>query len=95
MVYTIAFLPGLVLELFGIYWIAGPMTLLVLPMAMLINGIMYGIQSRMFTEQGLKVRQNPLGFIFYSLFYGLVLQPACVVGYIQEFVTRGKRWGTK
>ncbi|WP_185219073.1 glycosyltransferase [Paraburkholderia dinghuensis] len=95
LVYTLAFVPGLVLALFGIYWIAGPMTLLVLPMAILINGIMFRIQSRMFIEQGLRVRRNPFGFLFYSLFYGLVLQPACVVGYFQEFVTRGKRWGTK
>jgi biofilm PGA synthesis N-glycosyltransferase PgaC len=94
-VYSLAFLPGLVLALFGIYWIAGPMTLLVLPMAMLINGIMYRIQSRMFVEQELKVRRNMLGFLFYSLLYGIVLQPACVVGYVQEFVTRSKHWGTK
>jgi poly-beta-1,6-N-acetyl-D-glucosamine synthase len=93
--YTLAFVPGLVLALFGIYWIAGPMTLLVLPTAVIINGIMFRVQSGMFTEQGLKVRRNVLGFIFYSLFYGLVLQPACVVGYVQEFVTRSKRWGTK
>ncbi|CAB3696593.1 hypothetical protein LMG27174_03453 [Paraburkholderia rhynchosiae] len=95
LVYTLAFLPGLVLALFGIYWVAGPMTLLVLPMAMAVNGLMYRIQSGMFTEQDLKVRRNVLGFLLYSLFYGLVLQPACVVGYVQEFVTRGKRWGTK
>ncbi|MFD1560280.1 glycosyltransferase [Paraburkholderia silviterrae] len=95
LVYTFAFLPGLVLALFGIRWIAGPMTLLVLPMAMLINVLMYRIQNRMFTEQGLKVRRNRLGFVCYSLLYGLVLQPACVVGYAQEFVTRSKRWGTK
>lgn len=94
-VYTLAFVPGLVLALFGIYWIAGPMTLFVLPMALVINGVMYRIQSRMFTAQNLKVRRNWLGFIGYSLFYGLVLQPACVVGYVQEFVTRTKRWGTK
>ncbi|WP_321931339.1 glycosyltransferase [Paraburkholderia guartelaensis] len=95
LVYTLAFVPGLLLALFGIYWIAGPMTLLVLPMAMLVNWIMFRIQAGMFAAQGLKVRRNVPGFILYSLFYGLVLQPACVVGYVQEFVTRGKRWGTK
>ncbi|MEM5329130.1 glycosyltransferase family 2 protein [Paraburkholderia sp. JHI2823] len=95
LVYTLAFVPGLVLALFGIYWIAGPITLLVLPMAMLVNWIMFRIQAGMFSAQGLKVRRNAFGFIFYSLFYGVVLQPACVVGYVQEFVTRGKRWGTK
>jgi len=95
LVYTIAFLPGLVLALFGIYWIAGPMTLLVLPLGMLVNVVMFRIQSRMFAEQGLKVRRNVGGFLFYALFYGLILQPACVIGYMQEILNRAKTWGTK
>ncbi len=95
LMYTLAFIPGLLLAMFGIYWIAGPMTLLVLPLAFLVNYIMYGIQSRMFTEQGLKVRRNVHGFFFYSLLYSLVLQPACVIGYAQEILNRAKSWGTK
>ena len=95
LVYTFAFIPGLVLALFGIYWVAGPMTLLVLPLAMLVNYLMYSIQTKMFTEQGLTVRRNVPGFIFYALFYSVVLQPACVVGYLQELVSRTKKWGTK
>ncbi|WP_028214109.1 hypothetical protein [Paraburkholderia mimosarum] len=67
LVYTLAFVPGLVLALFGIYWIAGPMTLPVLPMAMFVNWIMFRIQSGMFAAQGLKVRRNAFGFVFYSL----------------------------
>lgn len=95
LVYSFAFIPGLALALFGIYWVAGPMTLLVLPLAMIVNYLMYSIQAKMFTEQGLKVRRNVPGFIFYALFYSIVLQPACVVGYIQEVVSRTKNWGTK
>jgi len=94
--YTLVFIPGIILALFGIYWIAGPMTLLVLPLAMIVNYIMYRIQIRMFEEQGLKVRKNIIGFLFYALFYGLILQPACVAGYIKELVWgRVKSWGTK
>lgn len=95
LVYTFAFIPGLVLAIFGFYWIAGPMTLLVLPLAMIVNYLMYSIQAKMFTEQGLKVRRNVPGFIFYALFYSVVLQPACVLGYIQEVISRSKNWGTK
>lgn len=94
-IYTLAFLPGLLLALFGIYWIAGPMTLLVLPMAALINGLMFRVQSRMFRQQGLKVRQNFIGFVFYTLFYSAVLQPACLLGYLSELFNRRKQWGTK
>lgn len=95
LVYTFAFVPGLVLALFGVYWIAGPMTLLVLPLAMLVNYLMFTVQAKMFTEQGLKVRRNVVGFIFYALFYSVVLQPACVLGYIKEVISRSKNWGTK
>ena len=95
LVYTFAFIPGLVLALFGVYWLAGPMTLLVLPLAMLVNYLMFRIQSKMFVEQGLQVRRNIFGFIFYALFYSIVLQPACVIGYTKELTSRKKNWGTK
>jgi biofilm PGA synthesis N-glycosyltransferase PgaC len=94
-IYTLFFIPGLVLAMFGIYWVAGPMTLLVLPLAFVVNYLMFFIQSRMFKAQGLKVRHNPVGFIFYSLFYGIVLQPGCVLGYLSEILNLRKRWGTK
>jgi hypothetical protein len=56
--YSLFFLPGVVLALFGIYWIAGPMTLALLPMALLMNFLMYRIGSLMFVKQGLRVRRN-------------------------------------
>lgn len=94
-VYTLFFIPGLVLALFGVYWLAGPMTLLVLPMAFAVNYLMFFIQSRMFRAQGLKVRRNPIGFLVYALFYGVVLQPGCVLGYLSEMLNLRKHWGTK
>ncbi len=93
--FTLAFIPGLVLALFGIYWIAGPLTLLLLPLAGLVNLVMFRIQSRMFAEQGLRVRRNWRGFLFYALCYSFVLQPACVIGYAMEILNRSKTWGTK
>lgn len=95
LVYTLFFLPGLVLALFGCYWLAGPMTLLVLPLAGVVNYLMFYIQSHMFRAQGLKVRRNPVGFMVYALFYGCVLQPGCVAGYLSELLHLRKHWGTK
>lgn len=95
LIYTLVFIPGLLLACFGIYWLAGPMTLLVLPMAGLVNYLMYVIQSRMFRAQNLKVRHNPFGLMMYTLFYGVVLQPGCVMGYVAELLKMRKRWGTK
>lgn len=93
--FTLAFIPGLILALFGIYWIAGPLTFLLLPLAAIVNGIMFQVQRRMFEEQGLRVRRNLRGFLFYTLCYSFVLQPACVVGYVKELLNRSKTWGTK
>lgn len=71
------------------------MTLLVLPLAMLVNYLMFHIQSHMFRSQHLRVRRNIVGFVAYALFYSVVLQPACVWGYLKELVSRTKNWGTK
>ncbi|MGH8060499.1 MAG: glycosyltransferase family 2 protein [Pseudoxanthomonas sp.] len=93
--YTLAFLPGLILALFGYYWIAGLMTLLVLPLAMLWNAVIFGVQTRMFKKQDLRVRRNIGGFLFYTLGYTMLLQPVCVMGYAAELLRMRKTWGTK
>jgi biofilm PGA synthesis N-glycosyltransferase PgaC len=95
LVYTLAFLPGLVLALFGYYWIAGLMTLLVLPLAMLWNIVIFSVQTRMFKRQDLRVRRNLAGFLFYSMGYTMLLQPVCVMGYAAELLRLRKTWGTK
>ncbi len=94
-VYTVAFLPGLILALFGVYWIAGPMTLALLPMALLMNFLMYRVSGRMFGDQGLRVRRNVAGFLIYVFGYSLILQPVSVAGYVSEMLGLSKTWGTK
>jgi biofilm PGA synthesis N-glycosyltransferase PgaC len=93
--YTFGFIPGLILACFGVYWIVGPMTLSLLPMAFLLNWQMYLKGRKMFAAEGLHVRANALGFIFYVFAYGVILQPACVYGYFSEFLNLRKSWGTK
>ena len=93
--YTVFFIPGIVLALFGIYWIAGPLTLALLPMALGINYVMYRVGSQMFAANGLHVRRNLSGFLTYAFAYSLILQPACLPGYFAEIFGRPKRWGTK
>lgn len=93
--YTIGFIPGLILACFGVFWIVGPMTLFLLPMGFLLNWQMFIKGRSMFREQNLKIRANVFGFLFYVFAYGLVLQPACVYGYISEFFNLRKSWGAK
>jgi biofilm PGA synthesis N-glycosyltransferase PgaC len=93
--FTFGFIPGLVLACFGIFWIAGPMTLSLLPMAFLLNWQMYLKGRAMFNAEHLTIRANILGFLSYVFAYGLVLQPACVYGYFSELFNLRKSWGTK
>ena len=93
--FTFGFIPGLVLACFGIYWIVGPMTLALLPMAFLLNWQKYKKGRSIFIDEHLKIRANFLGFIFYVFAYGLILQPACVYGYFSELFNTRKSWGTK
>lgn len=93
--FTFGFIPGLILACFGIFWIAGPMTLSLLPMAFLLNWQMYLKGKAMFNAEHLTVRANILGFLSYVFAYGFILQPACVYGYFSELFNLRKSWGTK
>ena len=94
-VFTFLFIPGVILAFFGYYWIAGPMTLLTLPLAALWNVIIYRIQQRMFRDQGLRVRKNYKALLVYILGYAALMQPVSLWGYISEILGRKKKWGTK
>jgi biofilm PGA synthesis N-glycosyltransferase PgaC len=93
--FALGFIPGLILACFGVFWIAGPMTLSLLPMAFLLNWQMYLKGKAMFNDEHLTVRTNALGFLSYVFAYGLILQPACVYGYFSELFNLRKTWGTK
>lgn len=95
LIFTAVFIPGIVLALFGYYWIAGPITLALVPMAMAMNYFMYRIGRELFIEKGLKVRFNPSGFFIYTLFYSMIMQPVSLMGYLAEVLNLRKTWGTK
>ncbi len=94
-VYSLVFIPGLVLACLGYYYIAGPLTLAVLPLAALWNVVIFRIQRDVYRNAELKVRRNPGGFLFYALAYSLLMQPVCAWGYIAELIGMKKKWDTK
>ncbi|QGW83162.1 glycosyltransferase [Variovorax paradoxus] len=93
--FTIGFIPGIIFALFGYYWIVGPMTLALIPAAFALSFLMFSIERRMFKKTGLVVRKNIQGFFVYVLLYSLLLQPASVLGYLDELFRKPKAWGTK
>jgi biofilm PGA synthesis N-glycosyltransferase PgaC len=95
LIYTLIFMPGLLLACFGYFYIAGPLTVAVLPLTILWNGIIFRIQSGVYQREGLIVRRNLRGFLFYALGYSLLMQPVCVWGYCAELMGLRKSWGTK
>ncbi|WP_068786998.1 glycosyltransferase family 2 protein [Paenibacillus phocaensis] len=92
LVYTFCWLPGLVLAFFGIFWIVGPATLLVLPLTFIQNFILYRYQSQVFRSLNLRIRKNLFGFIAYVLFYQMVMSPVSFYGYVQEALQRKRIW---
>ncbi|MDR7419680.1 MAG: glycosyltransferase [Armatimonadota bacterium] len=90
--YSLIFLPGVVLALFGHYWIAGPMTLFVLPLVALVAMAMYAKQVAVFRELGLRIRRNRVGFLGWLLIYQILMSPVATLGYVRELVGAQKRW---
>jgi poly-beta-1,6-N-acetyl-D-glucosamine synthase len=90
--YTFIFIPGVVLAMFGHYYIAGPITLLVMPITFSIIFVMFLKERRIFNQLGLKVRRGRLGVILYALFYQVIMSPVCVVGYVQEIFGFSRKW---
>ena len=84
--YVFGFMPGIIMALFGYYYNAGIMTLVLLPMAMACNRLMLYIENGMFRRQGLKVRQNLLGFFFYAVCSSFILHPVSIWGYLAELL---------
>ena len=92
LVYTFCWIPGLVLAMFGIFWIIGPMTLLVLPLALIQNYILYSYQKNVFRDLDLRIRKNKFAFVAYVLFYQIIMSPVSVIGYVQELFSVNRVW---
>ncbi|HET9402961.1 MAG TPA: glycosyltransferase family 2 protein [Burkholderiales bacterium] len=93
--FTFGFIPGLVLALFGKYWLVGPATLAVIPSAILMGAVMQRLSAQVFTALDLQIRRDAIGFMGYTLGYNLILQPSSLRGYFAEVLGLPKTWGTK
>jgi biofilm PGA synthesis N-glycosyltransferase PgaC len=90
--YSVIFLPGVVLAMTGRYYIVGPMTLLVLPIAFLIVFLMMQKQKQVFRELNLTMRHNSVGFVVFMLLYQPLMSPICLTGYLKELAGARRRW---
>ncbi|NLY92328.1 MAG: glycosyltransferase family 2 protein [Firmicutes bacterium] len=90
--YTLVLIPGLILACFGFYWIAGPATLMVLPLALIQNYILYRYQRYVFEVLDLQIRRNRLGYIAYVFIYQLLMSPMSLYGYMQKALLVKRTW---
>lgn len=91
--YLFVFLPGVIAALlFQDYAVVGLMTLLVLPLAVFVNLMMYQKQLAIFRRHGLVVRRNIVGAIVFTLCYQVILAPPSLAGYVAEFLGTRKKW---
>ncbi len=87
------FLPGLILALvFQLYYIVGLLTVLMLPLTLIVNSLMYVKQKAIFAKYGLKVRRNIIGLIGHAFLYQIISAPASLAGYAAEFFKRKRTW---
>lgn len=90
--YTIFFIPGCILALFGKYYIVGPFLLFVFPLTLLTFIVFYFKQKTFFTLLNLKVRKNKLGFFVFIFFYQMIMSPISLIGYTQELFKTKRVW---
>lgn len=91
--YTVFFIPGCILALFGHYYIVGPMILLVLPVTIASFMILFLYQKKkVFDLLNLKVRKHYFAFIVFLLGYQLLMSPVSLYGYIQEIFNMKRVW---
>ena len=91
--YTFFFIPGLILALFGKFYILGPMALYVLPITMTTFLILYKYQKKkVFDVLNLRVRKNIFALVLFILGYQLLMSPVSVWGYYQELFKMKRIW---
>jgi biofilm PGA synthesis N-glycosyltransferase PgaC len=93
--FVFIFIPGIILAFFGKFYLAGPYTLAVIPIALIYNAVFFHTQRKIFHNLKLSIRHNISGFVMYVLFYQFIMAPACIHGYLSEILNLKKKWGTK
>jgi poly-beta-1,6-N-acetyl-D-glucosamine synthase len=92
-IYLFAFLPGVLAAVFfQFYAVVGILTLLLIPLAVTCNALMFFRQRAIFKAHGLKVRRNVLGAVVFTMLYQAVLSPASLMGYSAELLNLRKTW---
>jgi biofilm PGA synthesis N-glycosyltransferase PgaC len=91
--YTFFFIPGLILAMFGKFYIVGPVALYVLPITAITFLILFKYQKKkVFDVLNLRVRKNILALVLFILGYQFLMSPISLWGYFQELFNMKRIW---
>jgi biofilm PGA synthesis N-glycosyltransferase PgaC len=68
------------------------MKVLVLPFNVVLGGVMFSYQRRVFKTVNLRVRKNRRGLLFYFFCHQFVVSPISLAGYSLEAVRTRRAW---
>lgn len=88
------YIPGMIAFIFfHDFMIAGPTVIYLFPFTLLMFALMYLVEYlHVFKPLGIKVRKHYLALVIYILSYSIILSPACIWGYLQEFFNTKRQW---
>ncbi len=86
--FLFGFLPGVILALFGYYYLAGLLTVLTLAIGIVFFLSVYIYQKRL----GIPFKNSFIGFVCFLLFFQAVQSTASVHGYLSHMFERKGQW---
>ena len=94
-IFLFVFFPGVIAALFfKFYLIAGIITILQIPLAIIYNATIFFIQKQSLKEEKLSLPSGMwLTSIVYIIIYQLIMTPATLDGYLSELLNKKKTWG--
>lgn len=94
--FVFVFLPSVIAAVFfQWYLLASLVTLLILPLGVFLNFLIFFKQKDTLKKNRLSINQNFLGFIYFIFLYQIIQVPATLAGYFSEIFKLKKSWGTK
>jgi len=91
--YLIFFIPGIILALLGKFYLVGFLTLLVLPLTLISNLLMYRIEKKeVLDELMIKLDIHFWDYLIFILLFQSLNSFASIIGYLQELFRLKRKW---
>ncbi len=86
--FLFGFVPGIIMALFGYYYLVGCLTLLAMAISVLLYSSVYRYQKRL----GIPFQNSFIGFVFFLFCFQLIQSTASVHGYVTKLLKQKGCW---